>query len=64
MEPLNLLLFLFAQLKRHNIMVISNSWLQMDTESGVVVDIHYVNVLYLDSINFYPIIVMSKSLNV
>ena len=35
MEPLNLLLFLFAQLKRHNIMVISNSWLQMDTESGV-----------------------------
>ena len=47
-------------------MVISNSWLQMDTESGVVVDIdiHYVNVLYLDSINFYPIIVMSKSLNV
>ena len=40
MEPLNLLLFLFAQLKRHNIMVTSNStWMQMDTESGVDVDV-------------------------
>ena len=40
MEPLNLLLFLFAQLKRHNIMVTSNStWMQMDTESGVDVNI-------------------------
>ena len=46
MEPLNLLLFIFAQLKRHNIIVTSNSWLQMNKESGVQNDFHLCDAMF------------------
>ena len=46
MEPLNLLLFIFAQLKRHNIIVTSNSWLQMDKASGVQNDFHLCDAMF------------------